>query len=98
MQVGDLIKYRWWVNENGEDDCPYVDPAQKKIQMGILVTAPVVIRDESLREYIKIFFPTPSCSTYDVPVYKIEVINAELRETTKKDCPNPGCYCGACDE
>ena len=21
----------------------------------------------------------------------------ELRESMKKDCPNPGCYCGACD-
>ena len=22
----------------------------------------------------------------------------ELRESMKKDCPNPGCYCGACDK
>jgi len=22
----------------------------------------------------------------------------ELRESMKKDCPNPGCHCGACSE
>ena len=22
----------------------------------------------------------------------------ELRESMKKDCPNPGCHCGACDK
>ena len=22
----------------------------------------------------------------------------ELRESMKKDCPNPGCYCGACEK
>ena len=24
--------------------------------------------------------------------------SAELRESVKKDCPNPGCHCGACEK
>mgnify|MGYP003662204338 CR=1 FL=1 len=94
MQVGDLVKYRWWVDENGEDGAPSVALKKKREEIGVLVSLgkiPFSASEESRAEYIKVHFTSPKPAICDVPKFKIETI-------VKENCPNPGCYCMACEK
>ena len=75
MKVGDLVKYRWWVDENGNDGAPTVNPTKKKEQIGFLVSLDNTHVNELMTKYVKVHFSSPTNAICDVPKFKLEVIN-----------------------
>ena len=57
------------------------------------------LRDYVVREYMDNFFhdELDFVDTWDDFKDSFEW-SEDLRESMKKDCPNPGCCCGACDK
>jgi len=76
VKVGDLVKYRWWIDEAGSDGAPTVNPAKKKEQIGVLVSTGNTHANELMTEYVKVHFSAPTNAICDVPKFKLEVINA----------------------
>ena len=76
MQAGDLVKYRWWIDEAGDDGAPTVNSAKKKEQIGVLVSSGNTHVNELMTEYVKVHFSAPTNTICAVPKFKLKVINA----------------------
>jgi hypothetical protein len=74
MRVGDLVKYRWWVDWNGADGAPFVDSKTKAEQIGVLLSMTASSHSASAG-YVQVHFRTPRNVICDVPIFKIETIN-----------------------
>ena len=70
MQVGDLVKYQWWIDESGTDYRP--DQLNKQAEYGVILNPRLLKRKGVV--YAEVQFNRDEASAA-LPHYKLEVIN-----------------------
>ena len=70
MQLGDLVKYQWWIDERGTDCRP--DQLNKKAEFGVILNPRLLKRKGVV--YAEVQFNRNETSAA-IPRFKLEVVS-----------------------
>jgi hypothetical protein len=70
MQLGDLVKYRWWIDEKGIEYG--ADEPNKKTEIGVILNPRLLKRKGTVYAEVQFVRNEPPAA---VPGFKLEVLN-----------------------